>query len=365
MLRSIKVAAVAAAAVAVAAGMLLSPAGATAARASVPHDRSNAGSAPHGRSNAGSLPQGRSNATIVCGGLCLDLSSNLLGPGFIQNASRVGGVAGTDQGRKVNLRRGGNARTNEDFVFSADGFVRQFCGTAKDDLFSPISYQCLHYRFLPVFEANFAPDSNESGYCAGVREAIQGAKVRLERCGASARTLWIGDVRNLCGPVTISDSTTATLPAGIVPAGPAVGPRTDSPLSSDQVIPLTVTDSGLVNADSVIVDDTTQGSDLVLNADYTVGPGNEVTILAAGSAQGGDHLVITYTDTHQNCPTAQQSDSVPWINGGDTAFSHPLVLTVDNGPKHLANQLYLAAENASGGQVPDTQQFSVTAGPAS
>jgi hypothetical protein len=337
---SIKVAAMVAAA-----GMLLGPAGATVAWASAPH--------------------GRSNATIVCGEECLDLSGNLLGPAFIQNASRLGGVAGTDQGRKVNLRSGGDARANEDFVFRADGFVRQFCGTAKGDLFLPTSYQCLHYRFLPVFEANFAPDSNESGYCAGVLAATQGAKVRLEPCGASARTLWIGDVRNLCGPVTVSDRTTATLPAGIPPSGPAAGPLAAGPLSSDQVIPLNVTDSGLVNADSVIVDDTTLGSDLVLNTDYTVGPGNEVTILAAGSAQGGDQLVITYTDTHQNCPTAQQADSVPWINGGDTAFSHPLVLTVDASSKHPANQLYLSAENTSAGLVPDTQQFSVTAGPSS
>ena len=336
---SIKVAAMAVA------GMLLGPAGATVAWASAPY--------------------GRSNATIVCGEECLDLSGNLLGPAFIQNASRLGGVAGTDQGRKVNLRRGGDARTNEDFVFRADGFVRQLCGTAKGDLFSPASYQCLHYRFLPVFEANFAPDSNESGYCAGVLAATQGAKVRLEPCGASARTLWIGDVRNLCGPVTVPDSTTATLPAGIPPSGPAAGPLAAGPLSSNQVIPLNVTDSGLVNAASVIVDDTTLGSDLVLNTDYTVGPGNEVTILAAGSAQGGDHLVITYTDTHQNCPTAQQADSVPWINGGDTAFSHPLVLTVDASSKHPANQLYLSAENTSAGLVPDTQQFSVTAGPSS
>ena len=56
---------------------------------------------------------------------------------------------------------------------------------------------------------------------------------------------------------------------------------------------------------------------------------------------------------------------MPWINGDDTAFSHPLVLTVHNGSKHPVNQLYLSAENASGGLVPDTQQFSVTAGPAS
>ena len=336
---SIKVAAMVAAA-----GMLLGPAGATVAWASAPY--------------------GRSNATIVCGEECLDLSGNLLGPAFIQNASRLGGVAGTDQGRKVNLRRGGDARTNEDFVFRADGFVRQFCGTAKGDLFSPTSYQCLHYRFLPVFEANFAPDSNESGYCAGVLAATQGAKVRLEPCGASARTLWIGDVRNLCGPVTVPDSTTATLPAGIPPSGPAAGPLAAGPLSSNQVIPLNVTDSGLVNAASVIVDDTTLGSDLVLNTDYTVGPGNEVTILAAGSAQGGDHLVITYTDTHQNCPTAQQADSVPWINGGDTAFSHPLVLTVNSSSRRPVNQLRLSAENTTDGMVPDSQQFTVTAGPA-
>jgi hypothetical protein len=194
--------------------------------------------------------------------------------------------------------------------------------------------------------------------------------VRLERCGASARTLWIGDVRNLCGPITVPGTTTATLPAGIAPSAPlarplAGSPLAGSPLSGDQVIPLKVTDSGLVNPGSVVVDDTTLGEDLIPGTDYTVGPGNIVTILAARRAQGGDQLVITYTDTHQNCPTAQQADSVPWINGGDTAFSHPLVLTVSDGPQHLANQLYLSAENTTGGLVPDTQQFSVTAGPSS
>jgi hypothetical protein len=306
-----------------------------------------------------SAPHGRSNATIVCGGQCLDLSSTLLGPGFIQNASDLGGAVGTDRGRKVNLRRGGDARTNEDFVIRVDGFVRQFCGRAAGDFFSPTSYQCLHYRPFPVFEANFAPDSNESGYCAGVRAAAQGFKVRLEPCGTSARTLWIGDVRNRCGPVTVHDAATATLPAGTPEPAAAAGP-----LAADQVIPLGVTDSGQVNADSVTVTDTALGSDLVLNTDYTVGPGNAVTILAAGSAQGGDQLVINYTDTHQNCPAVQQADSVPWINGGDTTFSHPLVLTVDNSSRRPVNQLYLSGENTSGGIVPDTQQFTVTAGPA-
>src|SRR5450755_1776770 len=161
-----------AAAAAAVAAALLGPAGLTAAWASA--------------------PPGRSNATVVCGGQCLDLSSTLLGPGFIQNASDLGGAVGTDRGRKVNLRRGGDARTNEDFVIRVDGFVRQFCGRAAGDFFSPTSYQCLHYRPFPVFEANFAPDSNESGYCAGVGAAAQGFKVRLEPCGASARTLWIG-----------------------------------------------------------------------------------------------------------------------------------------------------------------------------
>jgi hypothetical protein len=335
MHRSIKSAVAVAAAAA-----LLWPAGATTAWASGPH--------------------GRANATLVCGSQCLDLSSTALGPNFIQNASDLGGAVGTDRGRKVNLRRGGDARVNEDFVISVDGFVRQFCGWAAGDFFSPTSYQCLHYRPFPVFEANFAPDSNESGYCAGVRAATQGSKVRLEPCGTSARTLWIGDVRNLCGPVTVHGAATATLPAGIPQSAIQA-----SPLAGDQVIPLSVTDSGQVNADSVIVDDTTLGSDLVLNTDYAFGPGNAVTILAAGSAQGGDELVITYTDTHQNCPAVQQADSVPWINGGDTAFSHPLVLTVDGSSKRPANQLYLSQENSSGGIIPDIQQFSVTAGPSS
>ncbi len=48
----------------------------------------------------------------------------------------------------------------------------------------------------------------------------------------------------------------------------------------------------------------------------------------------------------------------PYINGGDSRFSHPLVLTVDEGSARPANQLKLEPERfLTGGRVSDTQQF--------
>jgi hypothetical protein len=44
-----------------------------------------------------------------------------------------------------------------------------------------------------VFEGNFAPNSNETGFCVGAISATEGFKARLERCG-TPRTLWVGDI---------------------------------------------------------------------------------------------------------------------------------------------------------------------------
>ena len=55
----------------------------------------------------------------------------------------------------------------------------------------------------------------------------------------------------------------------------------------------------------------------------------------------------------------------PWVNGGSTAFSHQLLLTVDPGTKNPINQLKLQSLNLVHGQVPDTQQFTFSFGPVS
>ena len=54
----------------------------------------------------------------------------------------------------------------------------------------------------------------------------------------------------------------------------------------------------------------------------------------------------------------------PAINGSDTQFSDPLVLTVNTGSKSPANTLTIARENTlTGGAVQDDQMFTITQGP--
>lgn len=134
------------------------------------------------------------NATTVCNSLCFDLSSELLGQNSIMNA--VGGA----YGHAINLRRAGNARVNEDFEAGFVGFLGQYCPNDGGSGLSASSYVCTHYPiFWDVFEANFAPNSDTSGLCAGltVRDASQ--PIQLVPCGASTRTMWVGDAEQGTG----------------------------------------------------------------------------------------------------------------------------------------------------------------------
>jgi hypothetical protein len=195
-------------------------------------------------------------ATSACGHKCFDLSSLQLGPGFIQDKSN------TKAGRVI-LRIASNTFTNEDFIDQADGTVADYCttGTPSAQQFASTSYICSHYSAFPVFEANFAPDTNESGLCAGVSAPnTSGANVKMIACGQTTATLWISDI-----------------------------------------------------------------------------------------ADGTFHHGHLYT---------------PWINGGDTSFSHPEIMTLNMGTKP-ADELQLEPENTTGGALPLTQEFTEVQGPAS
>jgi len=141
---------------------------------------------------------------------CTNISNLLLnqdnGPAFIQNATQKGVKAGSlYQNRIVNLRQASNTRTNEDFIIRQVGVLAQLCGTGGVNSIDPTSYACLNYPGgYPVFQGQFAPNSNESGFCVGAISATLGFKVRLEQCG-SPRTFWVGD---------IGASITITLPGG-------------------------------------------------------------------------------------------------------------------------------------------------------
>jgi hypothetical protein len=150
--------------------------------------------------SAGTHPV-KPNATTACNNStqpCTNISNLLLnqgnGPDFIQNATGIGATAGTPAGREVNLRRASRSHTNEDFVVRRVGTLGQLCGTGGANSLDPASYACVRYpKRYPVFQAQFAPDSNESGFCVGALAATEGFKIRLERCG-SPKSFWVADL---------------------------------------------------------------------------------------------------------------------------------------------------------------------------
>ena len=56
-------------------------------------------------------------------------------------------------------------------------------------------------------------------------------------------------------------------------------------------------------------------------------------------------------------PNSPNINFCPWLNGGDTAFSNPLVLTLNTGTTKPTNQLFVEPETKVGGVVKGTQQF--------
>ncbi len=156
------------------------------------------GLAAAGAASASTHPHVTKNATTVCGSLCTDISNAALdntGFGaFLMNA--VGGASGT----AINMRRAGNAKVNEDFTGGFVGFLGQFCDNDGGHGLDGTSYVCVNYPpFWDVFEANFAPNSNESGKCVGVGSKSISQPVRLVPCGATTRTLFVGDRANGLG----------------------------------------------------------------------------------------------------------------------------------------------------------------------
>lgn len=75
-----------------------------------------------------------------------------------------------------------------------------------------------------------------------------------------------------------------------------------------------------------------------------------------GDTGVGPSIVTDCTDTGVYCP---------WINGGDTDFSQPLVAQVNAGSSHPANQMILTRELLlTGGVARDNEQLTTIDGPA-
>jgi hypothetical protein len=133
------------------------------------------------------------DATPACGHYCFDLSSLVLGPGLIQNADiRKDNGTGGKAGQALSLKTASNTVPDEDFTIAKVGDLADFCG----NLISVTSFACLNYpKTFPVYESNWAPFGNQSGLCAGIKIADRdNERVTLQKCGATARTLWVGDM---------------------------------------------------------------------------------------------------------------------------------------------------------------------------
>ncbi len=102
---------------------------------------------------------------------------------------------GGKAGQPVVLQRAGDTHPNQDFADSGVDFrVRTSCGNGSGDLFAPTSYVCRHLRSSFAFEEDWAPYGIDSGLCIGIAAgAGSGAKLTLQPCGESARTVFVED----------------------------------------------------------------------------------------------------------------------------------------------------------------------------
>lgn len=97
----------------------------------------------------------------------------------------------------------------------------------------------------------------------------------------------------------------------------------------------------------------------------TSGPvtaGQNVKLELCGKYQGS----IFVLDTGLGVRSASGQQYEPAIDGADTGFSHPFVLTLDAGTKSPINQLKIDSLNTAAGVnvAPDDQEFTAVNGPA-
>jgi hypothetical protein len=125
-------------------------------------------------------------STPPCGSACVEISSLNYGPGSVFDVyKRTAKV-----GQKIILWASSNTDPATDFTVHWQGTVNQFAhlGLAATAL-------KLHYGRDRAFEVQYSPYGVNSHLCVGVTSATGGA-VTLQRCGVSAKTLWIVDEKN-------------------------------------------------------------------------------------------------------------------------------------------------------------------------
>lgn len=152
-------------------------------------------------------------ATPSCGSSCLDVFSHDFGtfaqPQFLLDVYKRSQAVGAP----VILFRASNSDPAEDWTVADQGTVADFF---EAGLVSPqvaLHYGCTTPAFpvcaapvsenLQAYELEYAPYGADTGLCAGTATAAaNGAKISLQPCGTSSRTVWIDAAED--SPSTIS-----------------------------------------------------------------------------------------------------------------------------------------------------------------
>jgi hypothetical protein len=214
-----------------------------------------------GASAAGVFIAGTAGAvTPACGKGCLDLFSHTFGdyaqPNFLLDTFRQGEKAG----QPIILFRTSNTDPAEDFTIADEGLVSDFFtaglvsnaldlhyGGAGCENYNTATATCI--TFYPddeALEIEYSPFGVESGLCVGTATtAVNGTKVSLQPCGATAKTTWILDVADAIGipptppppPATPTPTPTPTLTLPPVPLPSATDTSSVSSIVSPAIVP--------------------------------------------------------------------------------------------------------------------------------
>ncbi|MGO8893030.1 MAG: hypothetical protein ACLQB1_25575 [Streptosporangiaceae bacterium] len=229
-----------------------------------------------------------SAATPSAGPSAVDIFSPLFGthhaPTDVLDVLRQGEKVG----QPIILFRASNFDPAEDFSLSYQGLVSDFFAAGLVSATTELHYgggstlpSGVKTADDPAFEVEYSPYGVQSGLCVGVgATAAQGGKVSLQPCGVSSKTVWIADV-------------------GLVPGTPTTSVTT---IADAKVVTCTLSHHHCKAPPTVTVSQTTTSTTTL------------------GSPASIDNYL---TDD----PTALEHGYAPVINGSNTNFSHPFVLT--------------------------------------
>ncbi len=226
-----------------------------------------------------------SAATPSAGPSAVDIFSPLFGthhaPTDVLDVLRQGEKVG----QPIILFRASNFDPAEDFSLSYQGLVSDFFAAGLVSAATELHYgggstlpSGVKTADDPAFEVEYSPYGVQSGLCVGVgAPAAQNGKVSLQPCGVSSKTVWIADVGLVPGTPTTSVTTIADAKVKTH----VKGSRTPPTVTFTQTTTTTTTLGSPATIDNYLTDD----------------------------------------------PTALEHGYAPVINGSNTNFSHPFVLT--------------------------------------